>query len=388
MDFSEREIIQKMMIAFQGLSKQKSPQVLFENALPASDPGTLEQLKELSSRRRAIKSINQNSFVTEAIAREMSGGLTSRCEQNIQQVEQYLPLLGNLIHHVKIVGDSPKMVQWISDLKIRWSSALTPSYFFHLNGPKLYQMDSLHFELSMTLFVLGALLRDQALEVLSTDLVQSASVLRKAAGVYQHLAQDVLPCLQPELAPETPPEAVISVSAATALVCLAEAQAVTVKKAEQKGSTGGLLAKLHYGVCEFFNEANDTLHSATKQCKDISSLMDYVTTSKILHELLSYKYLAESLKIEGQIGFAIGLLYHVIQSSEKHTPREESWRLVYKQVIDDLSVLLRKYEHENEFVWHEKIPRQDELPVPQGIKIVSSIRYQPQRWERTLVFKL
>lgn len=171
--------------------------------------------------------------------------------QNIQQVEQYLPLLGNLIHHVKIVGDSPKMVQWISDLKIRWSSALTPSSFFHLNGPKLYQMDSLHFELSMTLFVLGALLRDQALEVLSTgmcgmydhffisslsfhgnilfislisDLVQSASVLRKAAGVYQHLAQDVLPCLQPELAPERPPEAVISVSAATALVCLAEAQ--------------------------------------------------------------------------------------------------------------------------------------------------------------------
>lgn len=48
---------------------------------------------------------------------------------------------------------------------------------------------------------------------------------------------------------------------------------MTVKKAEQKGSTGGLLAKLHYGVCEFFNEANDTLHSATKQCKDISSLM-------------------------------------------------------------------------------------------------------------------
>lgn len=111
-----------MMITFQGLLKQKSPQVLFENALPASDPGTLEQLKELSSRRRAIESINQNSFVTEATAREMSGGLTSRCEQNIQKVEQYLPLLGNLIHHVNIVGDNPKMVRWISELKIRFST--------------------------------------------------------------------------------------------------------------------------------------------------------------------------------------------------------------------------------------------------------------------------
>ncbi|PHT30347.1 hypothetical protein CQW23_30058 [Capsicum baccatum] len=104
------------------------------------------------------------------------------------------------------------------------------------------------------------------------DLVQSASILRKAAGVYQHLALDVLPCLQPVLAPERPPEAVIGVSAATALVCLAEAQAVSVRKAEQKGNTGGLLAKLHDGVCEFLNEAIHTLHSATKQCKDISSL--------------------------------------------------------------------------------------------------------------------
>lgn len=377
-----------MMITFQGLLKQKSPQVLFENALPASDPGTLEQLKELSSRRRAIESINQNSFVTEATAREMSGGLTSRCEQNIQKVEQYLPLLGNLIHHVNIVGDNPKMVRWISELKIRWSSALTSPSFFHLNGPKFYQMDNLHFELAMILFVLGALLRDRALEVLSTDLVQSASVLRKAAGVYQHVAQDVLLCLQPALASERPPEALISVSAATALVCLAEAQAVTVKKAEQKGNTGGLLAKLHYGVCEFLNEANHTLHSATKQCKDISSLMDYITTCKMLHELLSFKYLVESLKIEGQIGFAIGVLRRVIQSSEKHAPREESWRLVYKQLIDDLTGLLRKYEHENEFVWHEKIPMHDELPMPQGVKIVSSIPYQPQRWERTLVFKI
>ncbi|CAN4080384.1 unnamed protein product [Withania somnifera] len=314
----------------------------------------------------------------------MSGGLTSRCEQNIQKVEQYLPLLGNLIHHVNIVGDNPKMVRWISDLKIRWSSAFSSSSFFHINGPKFYQIDNLHFELAMILFVLGALLRDRALEVLSADLVQSASILRKAAGVYQHLAQDVLPHLHSVL----PPETLISVSAATALVCLAEAQAVTVKKAEQKGNTGGLLAKLHYGVCEFLNEAIHSLHSATKQCKDTSSLLDYITTCKMLHELLSYKYLAESLKIEGQIGLSIGALHHVIQSSEKHTPREESWRLVYKQVIDDLTMLLRKYEHENEFVWHEKIPMHDELPIPQGVKVVGSIPYQPQRWERTLVFKI
>lgn len=50
--------------------------------LLASDSGTLEELKELSSKRKAMEeSINQSSSVTEAVAREMSGGLTSRCEQ-------------------------------------------------------------------------------------------------------------------------------------------------------------------------------------------------------------------------------------------------------------------------------------------------------------------
>ena len=46
----------------------------------ARDSATLEQLKELSSRRRVIEeSINQSSSITEAIAREMSGGLTAHC---------------------------------------------------------------------------------------------------------------------------------------------------------------------------------------------------------------------------------------------------------------------------------------------------------------------
>lgn len=57
-------------------------QVVYQDVLLASDSGTLEELKELSSKRKAMEeSINQSSSVTEAVAREMSGGLTSRCEQ-------------------------------------------------------------------------------------------------------------------------------------------------------------------------------------------------------------------------------------------------------------------------------------------------------------------
>lgn len=56
-------------------------QLVFEEAYAARDSATLEQMKELSSKRRVIEqSINESSSITEAIAREISGGLTSHIQ--------------------------------------------------------------------------------------------------------------------------------------------------------------------------------------------------------------------------------------------------------------------------------------------------------------------
>lgn len=54
---------------------------MFEDVYCSQDSGTLEQLKELSSKRVGVELINENNSITDAIAREMSGGLTSQCEQ-------------------------------------------------------------------------------------------------------------------------------------------------------------------------------------------------------------------------------------------------------------------------------------------------------------------
>ena len=108
----------------------------------------------------------------------------------------------------------------------------------------------------------------------------------------------------------------------------------------------------------------------------------------MLHELKSYKYIAESVKVDGKIGAAAGLLRHALTSIGKSTPKGEAWRLVYKQLVQEMTELLRKYEHENDFVWHEKVLTKHELPQPETIKIVTSTPYQPQRSEKTLAFKL
>lgn len=55
---------------------------MFEDVYVAHDPATLELLKELSAERKVIEEfINDSSSITEAIAREMSGGITSKFQR-------------------------------------------------------------------------------------------------------------------------------------------------------------------------------------------------------------------------------------------------------------------------------------------------------------------
>lgn len=56
---------------------------------------------------------------------------------------------------------------WMSDIKIQWSSAMTTSCYIKIGGPKFFRIDNLRFELGMSLFLYGAVLRERAFETLS-----------------------------------------------------------------------------------------------------------------------------------------------------------------------------------------------------------------------------
>ncbi|XP_031500729.1 uncharacterized protein LOC116264570 isoform X1 [Nymphaea colorata] len=379
-----------MLLHFHDPSKLKTRKVLFEEAYHAHDSDTLEQLKELSSRRKALEeSINGSTFISEAIAREMSGGITSRHQQDLQKLENYLPLLENLIEHADMNGSDPRMLQWMVDLNLQWNSALSASSFFSLIGPKFFRIDNLRYELGMILFLYGALMRERAFEVLPDDLVQAATLFRKAAGVYNYLTHTILPVLQPFLPPERPPEVTTSMSSIMCLICLAEAQAVTTRKAEEKASRGSLLAKLHYGVTQLLIEAMTIIDSNIGDLSNISSqLIEFISLSSIMHESRSRRYMATELSRNGQVGLAIGILRHAVNEMNRRSPSEQSWRVVFEQEINALAEILQKLEQENDFVWLDKIPCLDELPFLEGKKIASIIPYAPVRLEKELVFRI
>ncbi|KAK7259096.1 hypothetical protein RIF29_24692 [Crotalaria pallida] len=199
----------------------------------------------------------------------MSGGRVTRCEQDIYKIEQYLPLLENLLFYVDAISTNSQMAPWIAALKIRWSSALSSSSFFNFSGPNFFQIDSLLFELGMTLFLYGAILRKRALEVLSSG--------------------------------------------------------VTVRRAEEKGTSPVLLVKLHHGVALFLEEAIGILSKVFRQCRDISSrLSEFISSCK-------------------------------------------SSRVEKSAISCRTRKVLRKLERENDFVLSARIPSEDELPLPEGM---------------------
>ncbi|KAL9225780.1 hypothetical protein vseg_001667 [Gypsophila vaccaria] len=368
--------------SFTGL---KTKRIVFEDAFVARDGASLEQLKELSAKRRLIdESVNDTSCITEATAREMAGGLTSRIEQEIRKLDSYLPLLQNLIIQVDSVSDSQCTNRWISELRIRWTSILGSSSTLRLNGPKHFQINSLRYELGMVLFLYGLSLRELAFEVIE-DLQRSASLLKKTAGVFNYLSTEVLPSLQHILPPEKPPEVTTDVSSAMSLLCLAEAQAVTIKMAEKKKMSAALLAKLHYGVSQFLDEASIFLPAGSREIS--AKFKEFINSCRKLHEMRSHKHLAESYMELKQAGVAIGLLNCAINNSKNNMPANQSWRDVFKTEVNNISELLKKCNKENEIVWHEKIPLEFELPALEGTKVVIVTPYEPERWERQLAFK-
>ncbi|KAM7484529.1 hypothetical protein LguiA_000538 [Lonicera macranthoides] len=94
-------------------------------------------------------------------------------------------------------------------------------------------------------------------------------------------------------------------------------------------------------------------------------MQEFISSCKSLHELRAHKYLAEG-QTNSQISVAIGVVRQSLINAQKNIPKESLWRIIVKEEIKSMNEMLRKYQHENDFVWRAKIPLQHELPSPEG----------------------
>eukprot|EP00897_Mesotaenium_endlicherianum_P004361 jgi/Mesen1/3953/ME000209S02963 len=380
-----------MLLQYHELAKLQTKGVSYEDKYYARDSGTLNQLKELSARRLALEeSLNGKSRLTEAIAREIHGGISSPILQKLQQADWYIPLLVNLTDCVVAQQAKPRICAWTRELSLRWTSVLSRQDHMLFKGPKFYRVDDLRFELAMVLTLHAALLREHAMETLATDKKEVVKLLRMAAGTFEHLSQGPLLELQLAGVTDRPPEAVPAMADTWRLVCLAEAQAVTAAEAEAGGRSKRLLASLHRGVGLLITQALARIAEHQSQWRELSDkFLRYLKVMEGLHQARSLRHLAEDVRAasQGHMGAAIGVLQLAAGRLRKvERPVDEDWKRTYDQEASKLEKLHQSWDLENLHTWREKVPPEEELPHVDGDIIVTTLPFTTKALDREFIF--
>jgi hypothetical protein len=103
----------------------------------------------------------------------------------------------------------------------------------------------------------------------------------QAAGVYDYLAEVMLPPLFASLKGDRPAEIMARLSNVMCQLCLAEAQALTAFRAGQRSSSSGsLVASLHAGAAELYEKAAKVVRDYIGGCIGVYR---GVVNSKMLH---------------------------------------------------------------------------------------------------------
>ena len=108
--------------------------------------------------------------------------------------------------------------------------------------------------------------------------------------------------------PGEPNELVPSMADCMRCVCLAEAQAATARRAEERGTGGDLIAKLHLGAHELYKRADQILNENIRDYNRISrKLQAYILLGASVHRARAYRCAAEEAFAASDIGEAIAL---------------------------------------------------------------------------------
>ena len=208
-----------------------------------------------------------------------------------------------------------------------------------------------------------------------------ATTLRVAAGLYKHCAERVLPSLHDDLPGERPNELLASMADVMRLVCLAEAQAATARRAEERGTALRLVAKLHLGAWELFTGADKRLNDRVGDFNRISrKLQAYVLLGICTHRARAYRCAAEEAMAETDVGEAIALCDAGMKHLERcATAATESprWKDAWDEESTAMENLRRKFVTENEVVFFEKVPERPKGNLPEGKVIVAEIEHTP-----------
>jgi hypothetical protein len=167
------------------------------------------------------------------------------------------------------------------------------------------------------------------------------------------------------------------------LVCLAEAQAATVRRAEEKATANKLLAKLHLGACDLYAAADKSLNDHVSDFNRISrKLQACILLGISLHRARAYRCAAEDAFVTDEVGEAVCLSDAGIKHLQKcvvAAGEQPRWKAAISEEMDALVSSRNVYAKENEVVYFQKVPDKPKWRLPEGKVIVTEIKHKEDK---------
>eukprot|EP00899_Mesostigma_viride_P013071 jgi/Mesvir1/21765/Mv04168-RA.1 len=351
---------------------------------------TLENLRDLSAWRRRVgddspEGSKSSSFSPLSLQRSpppsgTGSGTSSPAKGSreaawatlVQHLERYLALLANLVARTEGASASIS-VEPRTD--VSWRSVLCGA------RPRYFSMPgSLPFEQAMAMQLYAGALMEQAAVALKegcADCMAAASLFKKAAGAYDALMASPLPQLQPILPPDRCPEVVLAMAEVLKCVALAQAQVMAARRAEEKGSSPSLLAKLLSGVVSLFDKAATTLRDNTGQFNDVAPrLKHFLHLGTMLYYAQALTCMGQDEMARDQHGIALGCLRKALtklQGAADYAEGDPEWKQVWGSATTHVTGIYEKCEKENGMIFYQK--EQEAPPLPEAKVVVASTAF-------------
>ncbi|KAL0088326.1 pH-response regulatory protein PalC [Phycomyces blakesleeanus] len=328
--------------------------------------------------------------------------LDTRDYRNIT-IDDYLPYLISIINCLE---SGELKLHKNNNIETSWRSTLS-DHIIHTgsNAPRIVCPD-IYYELIFVLLTYAYACSLQGNDTLKAVQEQGsdaaaiynkvADALNTAAGIFQYLANEILPkWRQPP--DNRPVETIKELLVALSKMALADAQSIAISKAlVNTGLSKALAAKLYMGVAEQYEMAYGLI-SSIKGTQEVSSeLRRYLADGSQFYKAMAKKYLALDANDRQNLGEAVGFVrdckadLRAIQHSGLSKTRRSAVSLRACNEEEAVTELLQKLTMINDTVCHKKyrsiesvtyqtVPTRQALQqkIPSGRGVLEIKRFSP-----------
>ncbi|PRW33962.1 BRO1 domain-containing BROX [Chlorella sorokiniana] len=198
-------------------------------------------------------------------------------------------------------------------------------------------------------------------------LAGAAAWLRRAAGVYGHVEAELLPAAQAAGAlpagDACPVELWPGLAAVLEQLCLAQAQGLAARRAEERGAAPALAAALHRGAAELFESAAAKLLAVQPPSPDCNRTLSvrlrrFPTISAVWHTAAAYAQLAQAQQGEEQLGAAVATMVPALSKAREALAQcgsEADWAAALAPELRRLEKLAELLDRERAVVYVQQV---------------------------------